>query len=149
MKNFRYRKGVFVVVYRFEKKKKLEYLILKRKLHWKGWEFTKGGVENGENLVEAVKREIKEECGLKTLKIKKYNLKGKFRYDKKTLEDRQYIGQSYNLFSAQVKNKIKKVKIDKREHSDYKWVDYNTAIKILTWENQRKALRLVNDFLSV
>src|SRR3989344_1192122 len=47
--NMKLRKGVFIIVYRKEKDK-LSYLILKRKLHWKGWEFPKGGIEKGETF---------------------------------------------------------------------------------------------------
>ena len=36
----------------------LFYLLLKRKLHWVGWEFPKGGVEEKENPFEAVKTNI-------------------------------------------------------------------------------------------
>jgi hypothetical protein len=47
----KYRKAVFIVVYRrtkniFNKQNKL--LILKRKLHWAGWEFPKE-IDGGEN----------------------------------------------------------------------------------------------------
>ena len=67
----KYRKAVFVVTYRKEKDK-IKYLILKRKLHWKGWEFPKGGVNKDESLLHAVKREIKEETGQSAFNIKKY-----------------------------------------------------------------------------
>ena len=35
-----------------------------------------------------------------------------------------------------------------KEHSDYLWADYKTALKKLTWPNQRKCLKIVNDYLS-
>ena len=72
----KYRKAVFIVVYRKEKDKIL-YLILKRKLHWKGWEFPKGGTEKREKLVQTLERELKEETGQSAIKIIKFNLNGK------------------------------------------------------------------------
>ncbi len=140
----KYRKSVFVVTYS-KKDEELSYLILKRKLHWKGWEFPKGGIKSLETKKRAIKREIKEETGLNALKIKKFNISGKFKY-KKELKDRPgIIGQSFSLYSCKVlKNKIK---LDKLEHSDYKWVDFKGAIKKLTWSNQRKCLKIVNDWL--
>ena len=60
LKKGKYRKAVFCIIYRKEKDKLL-YLILKRKLHWKGWEFPKGGCEAKENLQKCIKREIKED----------------------------------------------------------------------------------------
>ena len=64
----KYRKAVFIVAYS-KINNKIEYLLLKRKLHWKGWEFPKGGAEEKENNLDAVKRELKEETGLKILNI--------------------------------------------------------------------------------
>lgn len=142
-----YRKGVFIVVYRKDRKNnKIEYLLLKRKLHWIGWEFPKGGIEKNESEIEAVKREIKEECGLKPIKIKKYALKGKYFYDKKTRLDRKgYCGQSYKLYSVQVPLNSDRIKIDKKEHSSYKFLGFKNAIKALTWEDQKKSLELIHN----
>jgi len=70
-----YRKAVFVVVYRKERNNLL-YLILKRKLHWKGWEFPKGGVKNKETIKQTITREVKEETGQNLVKIFKFKEKG-------------------------------------------------------------------------
>src|SRR3989344_1001102 len=98
-----YRKAVFVVIYK-KQDNKIQYLILKRKLHWKGWEFTKGGVENGETEMFTVIREVKEETGLNAVKIINHKKKGKYNY-KKIIPNRPYLGQTYSLYSAQVSNK--------------------------------------------
>jgi 8-oxo-dGTP pyrophosphatase MutT (NUDIX family) len=140
----KYRKAVFIVVYS-RTKKGIEYLILKRKLHWKGWEFPKGGLEKGEKIRDTIKREMKEETGLKPLSIKKFDFSGKYKYDK-TYEDRKgIIGQIFTLYAAEVKKG--KVKIDKTEHSEYQWLNFDKAIKKLTWPNQKKCLRIVNEWL--
>ncbi len=136
----KYRKGLFIILYSGK-----EYLILKRKLHWKGWEFAKGGVEKEEKIKDALIREIKEETGQKPLNIKKFDISGKYKY-KKELSDREgVIGQTYTLYAAEIKKS--RIKIDKKEHSIYKWVEYKTALKKLTWSNQRKCLRIVNNWL--
>lgn len=141
----RYRRGVFVVIYQ-KQKDKLVYLLLKRKLHWKGWEFNKGGVKALESENKAILREIKEETGQTPYNIIKYNKKGKFQYNL-SLKDRPgLIGQTYSLYSAQLKNK--KIKKDKNEHSAYKWVSFQQAIKLITYSNQRACLRLVNKKLT-
>ncbi|MEI7962151.1 MAG: NUDIX hydrolase, partial [archaeon] len=49
-----------------------KFLLLHRVLHWKGWEFPKGGVITGESSADALKRELLEETG-----IPKYQLIGK------------------------------------------------------------------------
>ncbi len=140
-----YRKAVFVVVYK-KQANKIQYLLLKRKLHWKGWEFTKGGVEKNEAEMLAVLREVKEESGLTPVRIINHRKKGKYNY-KKSIPTRPYLGQTYSLYSAQVSNKNKKVKIDKDEHNIYKWADFQEAIKILTWKDQKQCLGIVNRFL--
>ncbi|MBI2628523.1 NUDIX domain-containing protein [Candidatus Pacearchaeota archaeon] len=140
-----YRKAVFVVVYK-KQDNKIKYLILKRKLHWKGWEFTKGGVEKNEPEMLTVMREVKEESGLTPVRIINHRKKGKYNY-KKILPDRPYLGQKYSLYSAQVSNKSKKIKIDKHEHEIYKWVDFQEAIKTLSWKDQKQCLIIVDRFL--
>ncbi len=140
----RYRKAVFIVTYKKENNK-IIYPLLKRKLHWTGWEFPKGGVKRFELKKSAVKREAFEETGQKPIKIKKYNIKGKYKYHK-PLDDRPgFIGQTYKLFSAELKSK--KIKFDKKEHSSYKWLEYRQALRLLTWPNQKKCLSIVNDYL--
>jgi len=141
----KYRKAIFAVVY-FKKGKKIKYLLLKRKLHWKGWEFPKGGVKKKETLVNAVKREVKEETGLKPIKIKKFYKIGKYNYDKKYPDRKGFSGQTYSLYSTEVKKE--KVRIDKKEHSAYKWVKFEKAIKKLTWGSQKKCLDSVNAHLT-
>jgi len=144
-----YRKGIFIVVYKIKRKRKgdeIKYLILKRKLHWKGWEFPKGGKHPGESDFDAVKRELKEETGRKPISIMRYDKKGKYLYGDDVINDRDYIGQTYVLYSVQIK--FTTIKLDKSEHSNYKWVDFDDAILNLTWPNQRKCLKIVNDRLT-
>ena len=139
----KYRKAVFVLPYAITNGKE-EYLILKRKLHWKGWEFPKGGVELFETKKMAVKREIMEETGLKINKIVNHKVYGKYDY-KKVLPDRPYKGQSYQLYSVELSDGI--VKVDQKEHSSYLWLPYEKALKRITWNNQKQCLKIVNDSL--
>ena len=140
-----FRKSVFVVVYS-KINNEVKYLLLKRKLHWKGWEFPKGKIEPGEKKVETARRELKEETGHRALRIKKFNYSGKYNY-KKTLKDRPgIIGQTFSLFAAEVKRKGKVI-LDPKEHKGHRWVNFKKAMKMLKWANQRKSLRIVNSWL--
>jgi len=141
----RYRKAVFILVFS-RTKKGIEYLLLKRKLHWKGWEFPKGGINNNENIWKAIKRELKEETGKSPIKIKKFNIKGKYNYDKIYMDRFGFKGQTYSLYAAEIK--FGKIKLDRIEHSGYKWLEFRDAVKKLTWPNQKKCLRIVNEWLS-
>lgn len=148
-----YRRAVFIVVYRFNKgvnktgkaERNTEYLVLKRKLHWIGWEFPKGASEKGETLRQAAIRETREETGLRPLKLRKFKVSGKYRYTRDFPDRKSFNGQTYVLFAAQVKaGKHKKVKLDKKEHSAFKWVVFKQALRTLKWKNQKKCLRIVN-----
>jgi 8-oxo-dGTP pyrophosphatase MutT (NUDIX family) len=141
----KYRRAVFIVVYN-KKNDKIEYLILKRKLHWKGWEFPKGGIEQKEKLKSAIKREAYEETGLRAIdkSIKRFDFSGKYDYNR-VLSDRPgFKGQTFHLYSAEVKKGRGKLSY---EHSRSKWVAFETALKMLKWPNQKKALRIVNRWL--
>lgn len=141
----KYRKGVFIVTYCFEKKKLL-YLVLERKLHWKGWEFPKGGKDCiFESNKKTVKRELFEETGLKPLKIKNHHKKGKYLYSEELKDRKGFLGQTFSLFSVQVKKQ--KIKLDKKEHSSYQWIEFDKALKKLTYSNQKQCLRIVNNWL--
>lgn len=142
----KFRKAVFIVTYR-RTNSGLVYLILKRKLHWTGWEFPKGGVEGFEFRKTSVKRELFEETGQTSDNIRKYMARGKYKYHK-ILKDRPgFIGQSFKLYSAEIKNR--RVIFDKKEHSAYKWVNFRNAMKLLTWQNQRKCLSIVNNSIKI
>lgn len=142
-----YRKAVFIVVYRINQEKKPEYILLKRKLHWKGWEFPKGGIDKNETVIQTVKRETMEETGSRPIKIINFHIKGSYKYTK-ILKDRpDIIGQSYTLTAAEINLEGNKIKLDRKEHSAYTWLPFKKAIKKLTWNNQKKALRIVNNRL--
>jgi len=146
LKSRGYRPAIFIVIYCIDSSSnKPLYLILKRKKHWKGWEFTKGGVEKGETEKQTLLREVKEECRLKILKIKKYKIRGRYKYPQLFKKRPGFIGQTYSLYSVGVREG--KVKIDKREHSGFKWLDFTSARKVITYDNQKKCLGVVNDSL--
>jgi len=140
----KFRRAAFIVTYALTEKG-IEYLILKRKLHWNGWEFPKGAKKFYETYKRAVKRELKEETGLRPLKIKKFEIKGEYYYKKELPDRKGYVGQSYVLYAVEVKKE--KIELDKIEHLDYKWVKFESALKKLSWRNQRKCLKIVNDWL--
>ena len=135
----KYRKGAFCVAYSL---KPLRYLLLHRKLHWKGWEFPKGGKLAIEKIENTARRELREETGLDAVRIRRFPVKGSFIYDKKTQAEWKAKGFSYVLFSAEIKKG--KVKLSKREHDGYKWCTYSQALKLLSWPERKKCIKIVN-----
>ena len=141
----KFRKAVFVVVYSLEGKKP-EYLLLKRKLHWKGWEFPKGKIERFELKRKTARRETKEETGLDILKLQKHPYKGRYLYPKSFKDRLNLVGQTFQLFSGKVKKG--KISLDPKEHSGHKWCSYSEALKKLTHDEKKKSLKIVNGWLT-
>ncbi len=146
MKKEKYRKAVFAVVYATTEHG-VQFALLKRKKHWKGWEFTKGKIESFETKRHAAKREVYEETGLKATKVKKLPYKGEYKYNKPLKDRPGVVGQTFHLFAVEVEKPLDgKIKVDPKEHNYGKWFSFKEAHKKLTWPNQRKALKIVNDF---
>jgi putative (di)nucleoside polyphosphate hydrolase len=98
-----------------------------------GWQFPQGGIDDGENELEALFRELKEEVGLtpkhvnviaKTPKWLRYNLPDSCirRKQKPTC-----IGQKQVWFLLKFIGKENNIKLDEHsqiEFDDWMWVDY-------------------------
>tara|TARA_B100000315_G_scaffold245628_1_gene271778 strand:- start:52 stop:513 length:462 start_codon:yes stop_codon:yes gene_type:complete len=140
----KFRRAVFIATYAITKEG-VKYLVLKRKFHWKGWEFPKGGINFEESKKSAVKREIIEETGRVAINLKRFNFHGKYRYKRKFSDRKDFLGQSFSLYGVEIK--YGKVKIDNMEHSEYKWLNFEDARKKLTHINQKKSLAIVNKWL--
>lgn len=144
MKLKKFRNAIFAVTY-LKNSDGVKYLLLKRKKHWIGWEFPKGGIDFFETKKMAVKREVKEETGLKILNIKKFNISGKYRYKKEYKDRKGIFGQKFSLYAVEVQKG--NVQIDKKEHSDFEWDTFEKAIKKLTWDSQKRCLKIVQEWL--
>jgi len=112
------------------------FLILRRILRWKGWEILKETLEKGEKPIDALKRGIVEESGIKDFKIIK-NLKKKEKW--------VFRGNNYfivDTFLVRI-NMNKKISLEQEiiEHDKYAWVDRKTAIKKLTWPETKELFR--------
>lgn len=94
-----------------------EYLLLKKKGTYTGWQFAQGKVEIGEKIEDTVKREIEEETGLTNIEIKE---KLPFKKDYWFTFENQRIHKYLTYFVVKTK-KTDNIKISK-EHSDFEWV---------------------------
>ena len=120
----------------------LKFLILK---HKKGhWSFAKGHKDKGETAFETANRELHEEAGIDNVEfvsksillIEEYTFFNKYN-DKVRKEVRYFIARS----------KTKKVKIDRREITGYKWCTLNAADKVITFRQSRKTLKKANKLI--
>jgi hypothetical protein len=125
-------KKVRAVIYDI-KKGEPYFLILRRILRWNGWETLKETLEKKEKTIEALKRGIIEETGLKDFKIIK-SLKKKEKW--------VFRGNNYSIVDTFLvrTNMNRKISLKQEiiEHNKYAWVDRKTAIKKLTWPETKE-----------
>lgn len=132
------KKGVTAIIH--DKMDKPYFLIMKRKQGWEGWEFVKGGVNNGESDVDAIKREIIEETGLQRFKIEK-----KLEHLKKEYNDQNNQSNVHSVFliEASMNIPVHLQTGEDAEHSTYLWTQAESALSKLTHENDKELLRAV------
>ena len=128
-------------VYSYEDNK-LSFLLLKRsktKIYEHLWQGVAGKIEKNELAWQAALRELKEETGLTAQRIFVADYVSKF-YEKH--------GDRINLvpvFGIEVKNK--KVSLSE-EHCNFKWLSFKKAHAKLTWNEQKKGLKVVHSMLN-
>lgn len=122
---------------------KNEFLLLKRKLNWKGWEWCKGGIKKGEDEFDAVERELKEETGrVSGFALKKTPFVHSFEYEKEFVKDKKgFLGARNSAFLIRFLDK--KVKLGGKEHFGFKWFDKKGALKAIAWADQKKMIKKI------
>ena len=132
-------KKVGVVVAPIIFNKKGEVLFFKN-VKWKGLVPPGGHVDYGETLVQALKRETKEETGLEIKNIKLFNV-GEMIEPKEFYEPRHFIYVHYLC-----KIKSGKIKLDQRELVDYEWLEPEEALKrkdVLAKDSIKKWIKIL------
>ncbi len=118
---------------------KIKYLLLH---YTQGhWGFPKGTIEKGEDKKETIARETKEETGITDISFiegfeEKINYF--FRLEGKLI----YKEVSFYL----VETKEKKVKLS-FEHTEYKWLNFEDAFKLLNFKNTKNILKKADEVL--
>jgi 8-oxo-dGTP pyrophosphatase MutT (NUDIX family) len=138
----KYRKGVSAIVFRREDRP--VFLVLHRKLNWKGYEILKGGLKGSESEDHCLRRELREETGIRHYCFVKTGYEYKYRWTRDYIKDNgRFQGAHFRLFVVMDLDKSDKIRIDKNEHSGYTWATAKKALKMLTYKDQRDALRFV------
>jgi len=131
-------KSAGAVIFRKENKK-IYYLLLH--YQWGHWDFPKGHIEKGEDALEAARREVFEETGLKDITfIKGFQEVNKyfFKFKGKT------IFKSVVFYLAETQTKEVKISF---EHIGFKWLPFKEALNQLTFKNAKEIFKQANDFL--
>lgn len=117
----------------FTKNGDLKYLLL----HYGAghWGFVKGHIEPNETEKQTAKRELKEETKITKAEFVE-NFKEEIEYFFK--RNGKTINKKVTYFLIQTKEK--KVELS-HEHKGYRWLNYENALKQLTFKNARKVLK--------
>jgi len=131
-------KSAGAIIYR-KGKDKIRYLLLQ---YGAGhWDYVKGHVETDETEEETVVREAEEETGLMDLKI----IPGfkeiiSYFYTKTGKK----IAKEVVFLLAETETKDIKLSY---EHKEYKWLEFEKALKQATYKNSRDILKKADKFL--
>ena len=105
------------------------------------WDLVKGHIENDEDPKDTAIRESKEETGITDIKFIdgfEEEIEYYFKYDNET------IHKKVIFFLAETKQE-KIILSD--EHLDFIWLDFNDAMKKITFETAKSILKKANDLL--
>ncbi|MDJ0269583.1 MAG: NUDIX domain-containing protein [Aigarchaeota archaeon] len=133
-----YEESAGAVVF-YDSERGPEYLVL---LYDAGhWDFPKGGLEFGESEIDAAIREVREETGLENIQIiEGFRKEIEYMYHKK----RDLVKKRVAFYLA--KSDTKEVKLS-YEHKDFAWLDYENAMRRLTFKTAKDTLAEAHRFL--
>lgn len=142
-------KSVGAVVFRRDKNK-IKYLLL----HYRSrhWDFPKGHVEKGETDEDTLRREVKEETGIKNLAIQPgftrktgYFYVAKGEEKKKRIKEKRGIKIKKQVVYYLAETMEEKIKIS-HEHIGFNWLSFSQACQKITYKNSRNILISANRF---
>ena len=148
LKELPYRNGVGIMLINDNKK----IFVGKRIDNKSAWQMPQGGVDQDENIVDAVKRELKEETGVSSIKIIKKSDKI-YTYD---LPDYllgkiwkgRFKGQKQTWFLAQFLGTDDEINLDQKnaEFKEWKWVGINELPDLIVPFKKNLYQELVKEF---
>ena len=132
---------------------KIQYLILKTvPKRGEFWQPITGGLEEGETKVEALKREIQEETGIKNIiKI----IADVHYFEFQDLPLIEYLNKhgcpckqlKEYAFGVEVSSE-EEVVLDGKEHSEFKWCSFQEALRLMKWKENRDSLKKLNEIVT-
>lgn len=118
------------VIFR-EVNKEIEFLVISHRGD-RHWCFPKGHVEKGENEEETALREILEETGLTVELIEGF--RESINYNPK-----QNVSKEVIFFLAKAGDQPVKIQVE--EVLEYRWLGYEDALNIITFQNSKEVLQ--------
>jgi ADP-ribose pyrophosphatase YjhB (NUDIX family) len=121
-----------------QKDRRLVLLVQKRDRRVRNlrWRLLKGGVHEGETEVEALRREIFEETGLKNIKIMDQVHRYEFVFN----------GIRHMVSSFLVRADSREaIRLQESELAGYVWTQLESANRLLYWRNEKEAVRKLGE----
>lgn len=112
------------------------------------WEFPKGGLEDGESILEAAERELLEETGLgpeNYARREGFREVERYYFTAGTGDGIRLIRKKVDYFLARWQNGDVQIS---REASRYKWVSADEATKMLRFPEKRRVLARAEEWLN-
>jgi tRNA nucleotidyltransferase (CCA-adding enzyme) len=116
----------------------IEFLLVKSKDD-DHWGFPKGHMEENENELDTALREVYEETGLNIKIINNFRVETEYFVS-------TYVLKKVIYFLGIPKDTNVKIQIE--EIGDYKWLNYEDAMKLLTYESAKTVLKSAKEFLN-
>lgn len=121
---------------------KRKFLLQKRKdqLGFMYWDILRGGIERGEKPLDALKRELYEELGIKKIHtVRRLNLSFSFEFPDEMKKIIGFDRQKVEMFFVNLGKE--KVKLNKKEIIDFKFFNKRQFLEVATFETARTVFR--------
>ena len=115
----------------------LRFLLIKNRRS-ANWGFPKGHVENYETAEQTARREVREETGLRIRLLPGFSCQSEYVIS-------GVIEKSVTIFLAEARER--RITVQEAEIEDYVWVDYQKAMQMLKFENDKNTMRRANGYL--
>jgi bis(5'-nucleosidyl)-tetraphosphatase len=117
-------------------------LVLSRLTKRPLWEFPKGGVDEGETLMQTALRELREETGITedaVAVVPNFEWRESYRFTSGREAERTLIHKQVTYFLAETS--VVEVTIADSELSEYAWLELEEAIRRIKYPERRKMLK--------
>jgi hypothetical protein len=116
------------------------FLLMRRNNWWNGWEFIRGDVLENENPIDSANRAVNDCTGIVFECLN--TLPFSYSYDYLKGLEKSETEVSCFLCKASSMNVLLS-----GEHDYYKWLDYDSAMKLLDFVEQKKLLETAKKFI--